>query len=211
MRHDNDDNTTQDDTVAVPIAGWMAVGLHVYDADGARIGEVRRYDLEAGYMLVEEGALTKRELYVPFHLMRSITPHEIYLSLSKNALTDAYLLPPAAKPLVEQQIDADTGRTDAVILHEIHSGYDGHPVEVEPVRVDELTHTLAIGMTVMDVDEEYVGEVTQVDTAGWRLTVRGRMTGDVMRAIPFSAVAHVDPDTGIVTLLVPAIALQTER
>jgi hypothetical protein len=29
MRDDNEDNTRQDDTVAVPIADWMTVGLHV--------------------------------------------------------------------------------------------------------------------------------------------------------------------------------------
>jgi len=162
-------------------------------------------------MEVEERGLSKRKFYVPFHLVRSITPLEIYLSLSKNALTDAYRLPPAAKPLVEELIDADTGRTETVILHEIRSGYDGHPVEVEPVRVDELTRTLAISMTVMDVEDEYVSEVTQVDIAGWQLIVRGSLTGGGVWAVPFSVVAHVDPDAGIVTLLIPTIALQTER
>lgn len=180
-------NLRQDDTVAAPIADWIDVGWHVYDTGGAKIGGVRRYDLETGYMAVEERGLTKRKLYVPFHLMRSITPHEIYLSLSQNALTDTYRLPPAAKPLDERQIDADTGRTETVSPHEVRSGYDGQPVEVEPVRLDELARALATGMTVVDVDDEYVGEVTQVDIAGWQLTVRGNLTGDAVRIVRLAA------------------------
>lgn len=211
MRNDADDNREQDDTVAVPLADWMTVGLSVYDVDGTKIGVVRRYDLDAGYMVVEEGMLARKELYVPFHLMQSITPHEIYLRLSKDMLTDAYLLPPPAKTLVEEQTDPGTGRTEAILTHEIRSGYDGQPVQIAPVRLDELARTLAVGMTVMDADDSYVGEVTQVDTTRGLLTVKGSMTDEAVRKVPFSVVARVDPDEAVVTLLVPAAALGAER
>lgn len=211
MRNDSDDNRRQDDIVAVPIADWMDEGLPVYDVDGAKIGVVRRYNLDAGYMEVEEGGLARKELYVPFHLMQSITPREIYLRIPKDALTDAFLLPPAARPLIEEQTDSSTGRTSAVLTHEMRSGYDGRPVQIAPVRLDELTRTLTVGMTVLDVDDTYVGEVTRIDTARGLLIVRGSLTTEAVRTVPFGVVAHVDPDTAVVALLVPASALPAER
>lgn len=213
MQNEADDNSKQDDAIAAPIADWMTEGLPVYDVDGAKIGHVRRYDLDAGYMVVEQGVLARKELYVPFHLMQSITPSDISLRIPKDALTDAYLLPPAARPLVEEQMDPNSGRAEVVLTHEMRSGYDGRPVQIAPVRVDELTRTLAVGMTVMDVDDAYIGEVTQVDASRGQLTVKGSLTTEVVRTIPFSAVARVDPDEAIVVLLVPAAALpaETER
>ncbi|MGZ6388275.1 MAG: hypothetical protein ACXWQZ_03320 [Ktedonobacterales bacterium] len=210
---DDTDVTKQQDKVAVSIADWMAEGLPVYDVDGAKIGHVRRYDLEAGYMVVEVGVLARKELYVPFHLIQSITPSDISLGIPKEALTDAYLLPPAASPLVEEQMDPGTGRAEVMLTHEMRSGYDGRSVQIAPVRVDELTRTLAVGMTVMDVDYAYVGEVTQIDTARGHLTVKGSLTTEAVRTIPFSTVARVDPDEAIVALLVPMAALpvETER
>jgi hypothetical protein len=203
----HDSNRGQDESVAVPIADLMTEGLQVYGAESAKIGVVRRYDLDAGYMVVEAGVLARRELYVPFHLIGSITPHEIYLTVSKDELTDAYILPPAARPLVEEQTDAGTGRTTVVIEHEMRSGYDGRPVEVAPVPLDELTRTLAVGMTVTDADDEYVGEVTHIDPARGTLAVKGTLVDEAVRHVPFGQVARVDADDMCVTLLVPKASL----
>jgi hypothetical protein len=211
MADDTDDNKRLHDTVAVPIAALMADGLAVYDAEGAKIGHVRRFDLHAGYMVVEEGGLARRELYIPFHLMQSITPRAIYLKVAKDALTDAYLLPPAARTLVEEQIDPETGRTEVVIEHEILSGYDGRPVQIAPVRLDEVARTMTVGMTVLDVDHAYVGEVMQIDATHELLTVRGSLGDEAVRSVPFSMVAQVNADLGVMTLLVPSVAIPPER
>src|SRR5689334_11541137 len=99
-----DDETIRDEeTVTTPIAEMMAEGLHVYDADGEKVGVVRRYDLNAGYMVVEAGHLARRELYLPFHLIQSISPHELDLTIAKDSLTDTYLLPPKAKARMEER------------------------------------------------------------------------------------------------------------
>jgi hypothetical protein len=208
---DDTDDTTRHDTIEAPIVELMAEGLAVYGAEGARIGLVRRFDLDAGYMVVEEGGLARRELYIPFHLMQSITPREISLRISREALTDAYLLPPAARTLLEEQMDPETGHTEVVIEHEIQSGYDGRPVEVAPVRLDEVTRTIAIGMTVLDVDDGYVGEVARVDLARGLLIIGGSFSDDAMRIVPFSMVAQINVDLGVVTLLVPSVAIPPER
>ncbi|MGZ3636752.1 MAG: hypothetical protein ACXWQR_09335 [Ktedonobacterales bacterium] len=211
MRDDTDENRGQDDTVAVLIADVMAEGLAAYDAEGAKIGYVRRFDLEAGYMVVEEGMLARRDLYIPFHLMQSSTPHEIYLNVSMDALTDAYLLPPAARTRIEEQIDPETGRTEVVLTHELQSGYDGHPVQIMPVRLGELTRTMTVSMTVLDADDAYAGEVMRIDTTRGLLTVRGSLSNEAVRTVPFSMVAHVNADLGVVTLLVPSVAIPPER
>lgn len=203
MRNETDENRERDDTVAVPIAEWMTVGLAVYDVDGAKIGLVRRYDLEAGYMEVETRGLARKELYVPFHLMQSITPREIHLNVSKDTLTDtdAYLLPPVTR----------TGRSEVVLTHELRSGYDGRPVQIMPVPLDDLTRTMSVGMTVLDADDAYVGEVTRIDTTRELLTVRGSLSDEAVHTVPFSMVAHINTDLGVVTLLVPSVAIPPER
>ncbi|HEV8193495.1 MAG TPA: hypothetical protein VGP82_18695 [Ktedonobacterales bacterium] len=207
MRNDADDYQGQDAIVAVPIAEWMDEGLPVYDVDGAKIGVVRRYDLNAGYMEVETGGLARQELYVPFHLMQSITPREIYLRVAKEAITDANLLPPAATPRMEERRNADAGSTEVVLTHEIPSGYDGSLVQIAPVPLDEVKHNLVIGMTVRDVDDEYVGEVTHIDPVQEVLVVKEALVDDTVRQIPLSQIARVDPDDMCVTLLVPKVAL----
>lgn len=211
MAHDEADNRRRHDTVAVPIADMMVEGLTVYDMDGAKIGHVRRYDLEAGYMVMEEGRRARRELYLPFHLMQTITPRAVYLNVAKDALTDAYLLPPAARTLVEEQINPETGRSEVVLTHELPSGYDRRPVQIAPVRLDELTHTMSVGMTVLDADDAYVGEVMRIATIHGLLTVRGNLSDETAHAVPFSMVAHVNTDLGVVTLLVPSVAIPPER
>ena len=207
----NTDDATRHDTIEVRIADVMAEGLMVYGAEGAKIGHVRRYDLDAGYMVVEEGGVARRKLYIPFHLMQSITPRAIYLKVAKDALTDAYLLPPAARTLVEKQIDPESGRTEVVVEHEIQSGYDGRPVEVAPVHLDEVARTMTVGMTVLDVDHAYVGEVIRIDAAHGLLTVKGSLGDEAVRTIPFGMVAEVNADLGVVTLLVPSVAVLPER
>ncbi len=185
----------------------MTEGLRVYDSVGAKVGIVRRYDLTAGYMVVEEGLLARKELYMPFHLIQSISPHELYLTIPKEALTDAYLLPPGASPLVEEQRDSSTGRAEVVIEHEIRSGYDGRLVEIAPVDLDEVKRTLVVGMSVTDADDEYVGEVTHIDPAQETLIVKAALVDDRICRVPFSQIAQVDPSDMRVILLVPKLAL----
>lgn len=205
------ENTNRKQVIVENIDTLMQVHTPVYDTYGQKVGEVKRFDLTAGYMVVEEGRLARRELYIPFHLMQSITPHEIYLNVSKDALTDAYLLPPAARTRVEEQIDPETGRSEVVLTHELRSGYDGRPVQIAPVPLDDLTRTPSVGMTVLDADDAYVGEVIRIDTTRGLLTVRGSLGDEAVRTVPFSMVAHVNADLGVVTLLVPSVAIPPER
>src|SRR5262245_8716197 len=203
----DEETMKSDDVVVASIADMIKEGLHVIDVNGVKIGAVQRYDLDAGYMEVEHGVMAKQRFYIPFHLMRSITPKEISLAVSKAALADTYYLPPIMRPVVEEMTNPLTGRTELVILHELRSGYDGRPVRITPVSVDEVMARITVGMTVMDIDDDFVGEI--IDRDEDLLTVKDDFADNFIHTVPVGLVQRVDPNDMSVTLLVPKIALQS--
>jgi hypothetical protein len=62
-------------------------------------------------------------------------------------------------------------------------------------------------MTVVDVDDDYGGEIIAVD--GDLLTVQDDFADYTTHTVPVGVVQRVDPDDMNVTLLVPKIALQS--
>jgi hypothetical protein len=197
--------TQREAVVVVSIADMIREGLPVFDLSGAKIGPVHRYDLDAGYMVVEHGALEKRRLYIPFHLIGAITPKKAFLTVAHVALTDDYLLPPPIKPVVEEWTNPLTGRTEEVIWHELRSGYDERLVRIMPVSLDEVMNNITVGMTVVDVDDDYVGEI--IDREEERLTVRDDIADDTTHIVPLGVVARADLDDLEVILLIPKRAL----
>ena len=200
-----EEDTQREAVVVVNIADMIKEGLPVFDLNGARIGQVYRFDLDAGYMVVEHGALEKRRLYIPFHLIGAITPKKAFLTVAHAALTDDYLLPPPIKPVVEEWTNPLTGRTEQVIWHELRSGYDERLVRIMPVSLDEVTNNITVGMTMVDVDDDYVGEI--IDRDNERLIVRDDIASDAVHIVPFGLVARVSLDDLAVTLLIPKLAL----
>jgi len=203
----DEETMKSDDVVVASIADMIKEGLHVIDVNGVKIGAVQRYDLDAGYMEVDHRVMAKQRFYIPFHLMRSITPKEISLAVSKAALADTYYLPPIMRPVVEEMTNPLTGRTELVILHELRSGYDGRPVRITPVSVDEVMARITVGMTVMDIDDDFVGEI--IDRDEDLLTVKDDFADNFIHTVPVGLVQRVDPNDMSVTLLVPKIALQS--
>lgn len=197
--------TQREAVVAVSIANMMREGMPVLDVNGVKIGPVYRYDLDAGYMVVEHGALEKRRLYIPFRLLLTITPKEIFLAAAQVTLSDDYLVPPAIKPVVEKWTNPLTGRTEEVVWHELRSGYDRTVVRVMPVSLDEITNNITLGMTVIDVDGDYVGEI--IDRDEERLTVRDDIADDITHIVPLGVVARVDLEDLAVNLLIPKHAI----
>jgi len=64
----------------------VAVGLKVYDANGAIVGTVAAVDRDDGTMRVETNPFVEEGLVIPFELIRSTDPREIFLSCSREAL-----------------------------------------------------------------------------------------------------------------------------
>jgi hypothetical protein len=62
--------------------------MHVYAATGEEIGRVKHYDPVSGWMLVEKGVFTQRDLYVPVTVVDAVDPDAktVYLTVSTNDL-----------------------------------------------------------------------------------------------------------------------------
>jgi hypothetical protein len=107
--------------------------------------------------------------------------------------------------VVEEWTNPLTGRTEEVIWHELRSGYDERLVRIMPVSLDEVTNNITVGMTVVDVDGDYVGEI--IDREEERLTVRDDIADDTIHIVPLGVVARVDLYDLEVILLIPKRAL----
>ena len=68
------------------IIGAVSVGLKVYDVNGETVGTVDVVDREAGIMRVATNPFVEEELVIPFALIQSIDPREIFLACVKEAL-----------------------------------------------------------------------------------------------------------------------------
>lgn len=68
------------------IVGAVSVGLKVYDANGEIVGTVEAVDREAGAMWVATNPFVEEGLVIPFALIQSIDPREIFLGCPKDAL-----------------------------------------------------------------------------------------------------------------------------
>src|SRR5271165_6110752 len=75
-------------------ASQVAVGMQVYDANGAKIGTVQQYDLSDGWFQTEKGLLFPQDRYIPFNAIDRIGPSGIYLSVTKEYIKDMYDQPP---------------------------------------------------------------------------------------------------------------------
>jgi hypothetical protein len=78
-------------------ANWnIADGMTVYSTDGEKLGTVRNYNKQAGYLDVHKGWLFTKDFYVPFALIDTVGEDGITLSITKEALNsdDRYLIVP---------------------------------------------------------------------------------------------------------------------
>jgi hypothetical protein len=79
-------------------ANWqIASGMTVYATDGSKLGTVRNYDPQAGYLDVHKGVLFTKDFYVPMGAVDAVTEDGVTLQLTKNDLQDErYAAPPVA-------------------------------------------------------------------------------------------------------------------
>ena len=180
----------------------------VYDTYSQKIGEVKQFDLTAGYMQVHRQELEPEMFYIPFHLIASIDPRHIYLKVSEYALIAEYTLLPASQAVLTEWRDWRTGRTETSVGHRMHSGYSGEQVVAFEQTYRMLGGQLKAGMQIRDIEGTNLGIVHQFDSRrGWILAVKSGLAVDVL-VVPFSVIARVDTANSTVNLLVPKESLQ---
>jgi hypothetical protein len=81
-------------TISVAIAR-LANGLKVYDANGEQIGRVYQYDPSSGWIAVQKGIISSSDLFIPVTAVDYLDGDGVYLRVTKEVLTHAFVVRPA--------------------------------------------------------------------------------------------------------------------
>jgi hypothetical protein len=180
--------------------------MPVYDDNGDRVGDVKMFSVVAGYLMVGKGPFGATNLYVPFRLIRTIDPHELYLSTSKATLEAQYTEPPKITNVNETRLvfgpqGTMTTRTSQVQM--VQSGYDAEQISVSATDLRAMAQRLAIGMTVYDAEGVRLGEITQYDTPRGLMVVESGIFKPRVLFVPFGAIQSADRETLTLYLSLP--------
>lgn len=203
---ENNPNRTQ--VVVEDIDTMMQVNKPVYDANSQEIGEVRHFDLTAGYMQVQRGRLEPQTFYVPFHLIAGIDPRHIYLTVADDTLLTNYTVLPTSQAVLTQWTNWRTGQPETTVGQQMRSGSSGQQVVAFQQNYASLARQLRAGMQVRDSKGTHLGSLHQFDSRqGWMLLVKSGLGADSL-IVPFSAIADVNTASSTINLLVPKERLQ---
>lgn len=94
----------------------IAEGATVYDAAGEKLGKVRAYDAQGGYLDVEKGWLFPKDFYIPLSAVQGTDADgDLQLTLHKDDLQgDQYAYPPAGGATTPAAYDQGVGALDTV-------------------------------------------------------------------------------------------------
>src|SRR5262249_31216166 len=207
MRMTSPSNQTNERQMVVEnIDQYLADGRPVFDKNGERVGEVKMYSTAAGYLMVGAGALGRKDLYIPFRLIRSIDPREVYLSETKDTLASKYTQPPQISTVTETRLvpgPHGTMKPQTRQVQMVQSGYDAQPATVSTVDAEQIAKQLALGMAVHDVTGARLGDLTQYDIPRSLMVVEQGVFNPRVLFVPFSAIKRVDRDALAVYLSLP--------
>ncbi|MES1205648.1 MAG: hypothetical protein ABUS79_06890 [Pseudomonadota bacterium] len=162
-------------------------GMNVADSEGARVGELVRYDERLGYL--ETRGTFSGARYIPFTAIQSISPDKIHLNVSKDVVSLMYKRMPAATP----QLSSGKPTGGATV----ESGYNQArrlPLDAEELRL--LRGQVREGTVVFDEFDERVGTVEAYDaTTGYMRLDPGTLVSKPV-FLPATAVSYLD-DRGI--------------
>jgi hypothetical protein len=201
-------------TLIENIDQYLMDGMPVYDSSKDKIGDVKMYSATAGYMLVEYGLMPRKNLYIPFRLISTIDPKEIFLTESKDKLVAKYIQPPKISTVSEERLT--TGKHGSLVAQRrdvqlVESGYDDRTATINSVDTQRVGSSLAIGMAVYDAMQTRIGDLTQYDTTRNLMTVEKGLVRPRTLVVPFSAVDRVDKDNFSVYLTLPGDVVVKEH
>jgi ribosomal 30S subunit maturation factor RimM len=201
-------------TVVERIDLYLTDDMPVYDSNSEEIGHVKIFSTVAGYLIVGHGPFEKDNLYIPFRLIQSIDPRELYLSEPKQTVIAGYATPPQIHTFTEQRLvrTAEGGlKSESRQVQIVQNGYDGLPARINSVDVADIAHRLAVGMAVYDASGARLGDVSQYDTARSLISVESGIVRPHVLFVPFSAIQHIDGDAFTVRLSLPRDAIVKEH
>jgi hypothetical protein len=214
MNQEPHELATMNQSLIEDIDRYLADGMPVYDLNGDQLGDVKMYSLAAGYLQVGTGPMKERDLYLPFRLIRSIDPHDIFVSECKDVIMARYTEVPRISTVVERQLisgphGAVTPQTREVQL--APSGYDNSPVVLDSVDLSSIAERLAVGMVVYDARGERLGDITQYDIGRDLMVVEKGIFRPKALLVPLSAIQEIHPGMFTVYLSLARAALVQEH
>ena len=120
-------------------ANWQITdGLTVYAVDGPKLGTVRNFDSQVGYLDVHKGWLFGKDFYVPLAAVTDADGDGVMLGLTRDEVEHGpYATPPATTEVVYGETSAagivgpDTEKVPLMTDHEdtttMHTA-DGRPI-----------------------------------------------------------------------------------
>jgi hypothetical protein len=201
-------------TVVERIDLYLTDDMPVYDSNSEEIGHVKMFSTVAGYLIVGHGPFEKDNLYIPFRLIQSIDPRELYLSEPKQTIVAGYTTPPQISTLTEQRLVRTTEgglKSESRQVQMVQSGYDGLPARINSVDIGDITQRLAVGMAVYDASGDRLGDVSQYDTTRSLISVESGIFRPHVLFVPFSAIGSIDGDAFTVRLSLPRDVIVKEH
>jgi hypothetical protein len=162
-------------------------GMDVYDVEGAKVGQVVRYDKTLGYFETEGTFSGPR--YIPFWAIEALGPSGCYLNVTRSVVTDVYSHMPAVTPdLTAEGRLTGTGR--------VTSGITGKMVPLDADGLRVVKERIHAGTPVLDLDDQNLGTVQRYDGDSGYMCIEkeGFTVKDVF--LPVTTVSYLD-DEGI--------------
>ncbi len=214
MNYESEQQAQMPQSVVEDIDQYLEDGMPVIDLDNKTVGNVKMYSTAAGYLMVGTGAFEEKDRYIPFRLIRSIDPHDIFLAATKETLDADYTQPPQTRTVVETRLVASPGGGLSPQTREVQvlqSGYNNVPVELNSVDPGSVADQLAVGMVVYDASGKRLGDITQYDTSRSLMVVEKGLVRPRALFVPFSVIKDIDMGTFTVDLSVPEDTLLKEH
>lgn len=155
------ENPKRTQVVTEDIDTLMQVNKPVHDSNSKKVGKVTQYDLPAGYMQVKREGLEPYTFYIPFRLISSIDPRQIYLTVSEDTLITDYTVLPQSEAVLTQWRDWRTGQQETTVARQMRSGYSGQEVLAFQQTYGVLANKLRAGMQVRDIEGTHLGKLHQ--------------------------------------------------
>ena len=164
-------------------------GMDVYDVDGAKIGQVVRYNKKVGYF--ETLGTFSGPRYIPFLAIERIGPSGAYLNVTRSVVSDVYDHMPAVTPDLTPEGKLTGGGT-------VQSGRTGKmvPLDADGLRVVKEQIPFARALPVLDAELKNLGTVEAYDNGSgyMRIEKDGFTVKDIF--LPVTSVSYLD-DEGI--------------
>jgi hypothetical protein len=164
-------------------------GLKVYDSNGDKVGRVYQYVPGSDWIVVEKGAFSTNDLYVPVTAIDYLDGDGVHLRVTKEVLKDAFVVRPS-----NVTIDMATGPAGSVVVDTVASDDDGSRVIVDGTTISVAIERLGQGPKVYDLNGKEIGRVYQYDPAsGWMVVEKGKLFPKDLY-VPVTAVEYLDDD-----------------